>query len=236
LPFSEGSLSQKDHSGASDSLPVFAFDFGLLKTGSLEVRRLDVYFSEDRPEILRLQVSPPPLLSRVRRRYRATRLSLERSSESALPSMRRARARPVAGAKKIQRLHPWNEPRTLRESGGKRKPTSRIGARGILGLDEEIAYALEVRDFRMRYRSSFEARRAGDRAAAFPFGTYQMRVVHRAAAETRPLPDAIVAMPGPSLADVIAELEREPVARDDLFAETVTLLDDVRGCVRRRSG
>jgi hypothetical protein len=156
------------------------------------------------------------------------RKSANRSSESALQSMRRARARPVAGVKKIQRLHPWNEPRTLRESGGKRKPTFRIGARGILGLDEEIACALEVRDSRMRYRGSFEAWRAGDRAAAFPFGTYQMRVVHRAAAEPRPLPDAIVAMPGPSLADVIAELEREPVTGDDVFAETASLLDDLR--------
>jgi hypothetical protein len=212
-----------------EHMPDFAFDFGLWKTGGIEVRRPDVYFSEDRPETLRLHVSPPPLL------YRAFGGTVERlvyhmhrSSESALQSMRRARKRPVAGVKKIKRLHPWNEPRTLRESGGRRKPTFRIGGRGILGLAEEIACVLEVRDFRTRYRRSFDAWRTSDRAAAFPFGTYQMRVVHRAAAEPRPLPDAIVAMPGPSLADVIAELEREPVERDDLVGETATLLDDVR--------
>jgi putative transposase len=212
-----------------EHMPDFAFDFGLWKTGVLEVRRPDVYFSEHRPETLRLCVSPPPVL------YRAfggdlERLvyHMERSSESALQSMRRARTRPVVGVKKIRRLHPWNEPRTLRESGGKRKPSFRIGARGVLGLDEEIACAREVRDFRMRYRRSFEARRAGDHAATFPFGTYQMRALHGAPTESSPALDAIVAMPGPSLADVIAELERAPVTRDDALARTTSLLDEVR--------
>jgi hypothetical protein len=98
----------------------------------------------------------------------------------------------------------------------------------VLGLDEEIACALEVRDFRTRYRRSFEAWRTGDRAAAFPFGTYQMRVLHRGSADSVPLPDAIVAMPGPSLADVMAELGRGPVTRDEVFADTASLLDEVR--------
>jgi hypothetical protein len=213
-----------------EHMPDFTFDFDLWKTGALEVERPAVFFGKERPERLRLEVTPPPLL------YRAFGGDLERLvyhmgrvAESAMKRIRGARKRPVIGVKKVLRLHPWNEPRTLRETGGAVKPTFRVGARGILAMESEIACALEVRAHRARYRQAFAARRRGDAAVAFPFGTYQMRVVHRAPVETSPMPDAIVAMPGPLLCDVKAELERSRAPREQTLVATRALLDEVSG-------
>jgi hypothetical protein len=187
-----------------------------------------VFFSKDRPERLRLYVTPPPLLFRAfggdmeRLVYH-----MEKLSEHAMQSVRRARKRPVAGAKKVLRIHPWSEPSTLRESGGKKRPTFRIGARGIVAIETEIECAREVRAFRERYRETFEARRGGDLDPTYPFGTYQMRAIHRAPTDSLPPLDAIVARPGPLLADISAELDRHPLPREEAFAISAALTDSV---------
>jgi hypothetical protein len=189
-------------------MPDFAFDFGLWKTGSIDVKRPPVYFSEDRPEILRLEVTPPPLL------YRAFGGDIERLVyhmdklvERALETVRDARGgRAFAGVQRVLQMHPWNEPQSLREPRGRRVPTFRVGARGILGQLDEIACATETRAFRQRHERSRCARLEGDATAVFPFGTYQMRVLHDAPVESAPAHDARVAMPGPLLSEIKAEL------------------------------
>lgn len=189
-------------------MPDFAFDFGLWKTGWLEVKRPPVYFSEDRPEVVRLEVTPPPLL------YRAFGGDLERLvyhmeklTERALEAVRRARGgRPFAGVRRVLQMHPWNEPQSLREARGRRVPTFRVGARSIVGQLAEIACAKETRAFRQHHERSRRARLDGDGGAVFPFGTYQMRALHKAPVEREQPPDARVAMPGPLLSEVKTEL------------------------------
>jgi hypothetical protein len=72
----------------------------------------------------------------------------------------------------------------------------------------------------------------------FPFGTYQMRVLHKAPIEREPPPDARVSMPGPLLSEVQAELgelagadERERLregARAMLGEVEAAIIDEAR--------
>jgi hypothetical protein len=55
-----------------------------------------------------------------------------------------------------------------------------------------------------------------------------MRAIHRAPTEALPPLEAIVARPGPLLADVYAELEREPLPREEALASNAALTDSVR--------
>jgi hypothetical protein len=222
-PVAAGLVDRPEH------MPDFAFGFGLWKTGFIEIERPPLFFSDDCPKCLRLCVTPPPLLLRAfggdveRLVYHMGKLS-----EHAIQSVRRARNRPVAGAKKVSRIHPWSEPRTMRESGGQKRPTFRFGARGIVTIATEAECAREVRAFRERYRETFEARRGGDLEPVYPFGTYQMRAIHRAPTEPLPPLDAIVARPGPLLSDIYAELERQQVSREEALASSAALTDSVR--------
>jgi hypothetical protein len=209
-------------------MPDFAFDFGLWKTGSLEVERPPVYFDDSRPARLTLKVTPPPLL------YRAFGgdveklvYHMERLTTRALEALREKRARPAVGAKRLVRLHPWSEPRTLRERGGERVPSFRVGARGIVGVEAEVHCAEETRWFRKRHHAVRLARRDGDASAAYPFGTYEKLVVYRAPVESEPLPDAILCRPGPLHDDIVAELEREHVAHEEIGARFQALCDEV---------
>lgn len=51
-----GLVSRPEH------MPGYTFDFELWNKGYLDVQRPPVYFADDRPECIRLYVTPPPLL------------------------------------------------------------------------------------------------------------------------------------------------------------------------------
>ena len=212
-----------------EHMPNRVLDFGLWKTGYIEVDRPPLYFGADRPERQRLYLTPPPLLYRAfggdvdRLVHHMTRLS-----EDGIHALRAKRTRLPMGAKALRRLHPWSEPRTLRETGGAPMPTFRIGARGIVGQRHRIEAAVEVRGFRRTHRAARIARRDGNSTVCYPFGTYAARVHHGAPVEPSPSPNARVSLPGPLLADVQAELiasrrERGPAPHE--------LLDDVRSAL-----
>jgi hypothetical protein len=192
-------------------MPGFVFDFGLWKVGYIDVPRPDFYFSKRQPEVLRLEVTPPPLL------YRAFGgdidklvYAMERLVEQGLRELRAKRRSEPLGARRITRLHPWSEPRTLRETRGQRIPTFRIGARGIVGQQQHIEAALETRAFRQEHRDVRLARASGDVEREAPYGTYLMRVRHGAPMAPPPEPfAAIVTRPGPTLREVKAELEAQ---------------------------
>jgi hypothetical protein len=76
---------------------------------------------------------------------------MKRVSEHAGQELRAARNRPGLGPREVQRFHPWSEPRSLRERGGERVPTIRIGARGIDGRLTSIAAAHETHVFRAEH-------------------------------------------------------------------------------------
>jgi hypothetical protein len=192
-----------------EHMPGRCLDFGLWRSGYIEVRRPDFYFSRDRPEVLRLHLTPPPLLLLAfdgdvdKLAYHMQRLATDAARE-----LRAARSRPVLGARRLQRMHPWSEPRTLRETRGKLVPTFRIGARGTAGRELHQQAARETRAFRHSYRQALHAHRAGDRCALFPYGTYQLRL-ERAVPVAEPPLEGLITRPGPLLCDVRAELEAD---------------------------
>ncbi len=213
-----------------EDMPGRTLDFGIWKTGYIEVERPPVFFDASRPERLRLYLTPPPLL------YRAfggdmDRLvhHMRRLGEDGLRAIRAARTRPVMGAEALRRLHPWSEPRTMRESGGGRVPSFKIGARGIVPREQRIAAAMEVCDFRREHEAQRIARRDGDFEARFPFGTYAMRAYRGAPVEPAPPPGALVALPGPLLEQVRDELAREGRGAS---ADAAPLVDEVRAALR----
>ncbi|MGE3636484.1 MAG: hypothetical protein AB7P00_41655 [Sandaracinaceae bacterium] len=190
-----------------EEMPGWTFDFGLWKRGPIEVARPDVYYDPKRSEpSLPLTFTPPPLL------YRAAGGDLDklvhhmrRGTEHAVRELHVARKRrPVMGAKAVTRIHPWNEPRTMRESGGQRVPTFKIGASGLTRRTMTIQASLEVRGFRAEYRDARLRRRNGE-DVPMPHGTYLMKVQHGAPVAAQH-EDAVVTADGPTLDEVTAEL------------------------------
>jgi len=219
-----------------EHMPGRTLDFGLWKTGYIEVERPPVYFSKDRPAVLRLELTPPPLLYEAfdgdldRLVYQMTRLS-----EEGLRALRAVQRRPPMGARALERLHPWSEPRTLRESRAERVPAFQLGARGLAGRQERIEGALEVRGYRQDHREVRLARRAGDLERRFPFGTYAMRVYHGAPVEPEPALEARVTRPGPLLSDVEAALAQRRHDRVALRAASEALCEEVREAWREEA-
>ena len=227
-----------------EHMPGYRFDFGLWRSGYLEVKRPDFYFSRERPEVLRLEISPPPLLLQAfDGDINKLAHNMQRLATDAARELRAARSRPALGARQIARMHPWSEPRTLRETRGTRVPTFRIGARGIAGQELRGAAGRETRAFRKSYRTALDARRAGDSEAVFPYGTYQMRVEHSVPIADPPEPGtALITSPGPLLCDIKAELEADKALRlvdasqESRTPKHIELLDEVRAAFRDEAG
>jgi hypothetical protein len=224
-PVAAGLVARPEH------MPMRTLDFSRWKAGYVEVERPPVYFSEDRPERLRLYLTPPPLL------YRAFGGDLDalvhhmgRLVEDGIRALRDVRRRPPTGARALRRLHPWSEPTTLREPGGGPRPTFRSGARGIVGRRQRIDGARDTRRFRAENREARIARRDGDLERRFPYATYGMRVYHGAPVEDAPAEYAVVTRPGPTLEDVKTELA---VLGPEAFREGAReLVHEVRGALR----
>jgi hypothetical protein len=222
-----GLVSRPEH------MPGHTFTFDLWRKGYLDVERPPVYFGDDRPESIRLLVTPPPLL------FAAFGGDLDwliyhmkRTSEDAGRTLRaHSRSQPL-GARAIERMHPWSEPRTLRETGGSRIPSFRLGARGIVGRQTATTAALQTREFRREHHDARLARLEGDYERCFPFGTYEMRVRHRVPL-TQSNNGALVTEPGPLLCDVIAELDAglRLRSRNDVRDQAAQMLDEVRAAV-----
>ena len=211
----------------AEHMPGRAFDFDLWKRGYVDVERPPIYFGKERPDTIPLYVTPPPLLFAAfggdldRLIYHMKRLA-----EHGARELRGAMRRPPLGARGVLRIHPWNEPRSLRESSGTPVPTFRVGAFDILGRQSRIQCAKETRLFRHEYREARHARKDGDVEAVFPYGTYGMRVHHNAPIASEPYDGVLLTQPGPTLDDIIDDLQTERGA--PLSEEALQLLDDVR--------
>jgi hypothetical protein len=152
-PVAAGLVARPEH------MPMRTLDVGLWKTGYIDIARPPLYFDESRPEIVRLYLTPPPLLYEAfGGDLDALVFQMKRLENDAIRALRDAQKRPVMGAKNVTRIHPWSEPRTMREPGGNPVPTFRIGARGILGRTRRIEGACEVRAFRHAHRDTRIAR------------------------------------------------------------------------------
>jgi len=213
-------------------MPGWTFDFGMWKCGAIMVRRPSVYFDPDvYPEWLPLTFTPSPEL------YRAFGGDLDalvhhirKLAEGAVGALREARGgRPVIGAAALRRIHPWNEPRTMREPGGDRVPTFKHGARGLTAKLWDIAGALDTKRFRAEHHEARLERLAGE-PAVFPYGTYLMRVQHGAEV-AEPHGDALVTLPGRTLDEVKEELANREGARHRKLE-----LDPIRDAFRDEAG
>jgi hypothetical protein len=218
-----------------EHMPGYCFDFELWQRGVIEVKRPDFYFSSDRPELLRLPVTPPPLLlAAFDGDLDKLVYSMQRLASDGARELRAARSRDSLGARALVRMHPWSEPRTLRETRGKLVPSFRLGARGIVGRQVRIEAALETRAFREQYRCARNARRAGDLRARFPYGTYQLRLQHSVPVAPAPIA-GLINKPGPLLGDVLAELGSAKRHRVDRAEGRFALVDEVRDAFREEA-
>jgi len=117
-------------------------------------------------------VTPPPLLLQAfdgdidRAVYHLNKLT-----NDVCQQLRATRKWPAMGAQKVQRIHPWSEPRTLREPGGHRVPSFRIGSRGIIAREHDQAARKEVRQFRHEHEEVRLARHGGGN----PFQQFRCR-------------------------------------------------------------
>ncbi len=191
-PVAAGLVARPEH------MPGRVLDFGHWKSGGILVTRPDVYFDKSRPEELWLELTPPPLLLHAfDGDLDALVHHMRRLCEDGMRALRDARRRPPLGAQRVQRLHPWAEPKTMGEPGGRAVASFKIGARGLMARELEYLAANEVRAWRREHEACRRERIAG-RHAIFPYGTYGARVF-LGAEVAAPLPDAIVAQPGPLL-------------------------------------
>lgn len=219
-----GLVSRPEH------MPDHVFDFDLWKSEGIVVTRPELYFDKTRPSELILTFTPPPLLLReFDGDLDKLIYNMKRLSDHAGQQLRQARrGRAPMGAQAVQRLHPWSEPRTLREKRGQRVPTFRIGARGIDGCIAAACAAAEVKQFRIENRQTRLARKAGDHNAVFPFGTFEQVEFHGAPEQPQCKDTAFVTKPGPLLADVKNELaqERTQHERQAARAQAIAISND----------
>jgi hypothetical protein len=216
-PPAAGLVSRPEH------MPGQPFEWGLWKSEGLVKKRPPIFFDRSRPSELLLSYEPTPgLMHAFGGDLDALLYHLRQLSRDALRDIHRAqRGRPPLGAQKLQRLHPYDEPRTPAEPRGQRIPTFRIGARGLLGRERHIRASVETTAF----RESHEARRLErleGRDVEFLYGTYGMRVFHGAKV-AEPDPEALLAQPGPLLHEILEELEHGPAPsveeRDEMLEE-----------------
>jgi hypothetical protein len=191
-------------------MPSAFFDFGLWKTGPLSIPRPDVYFDPDScPDVLPLSFTPPPELYRTfDGDLDALVHHMRRLSDEAVRTLRDARqGRPVLGAAALRRIHPWNEPRSLRAPRGGTAPVYKVGAGGLTGKAWSEAANFDVLRFRKEHRDARQ-RRLEVPETVFPHGTYLMRVEHGAQV-AEAYGDAVVSAPGMTLEEVRAQLEQD---------------------------
>ena len=186
--------------------------------GGLVVKRPDVYFGKNRPEELRLELTPPPALLRagdgdvVR-----LRKALLEEADRGEAQLRRERIRPALGPDALRSMHPWQEPKTLAEPGGGRVPRFKVGGRGPAARALRIRASLEWKHWKGGYWGSLD-HWPEHRDTPFPYGTYEMRRFHRVNVAD-PAPDALLAAPG----DVEGV---EPAGRDALRDAAQTGAED----------
>lgn len=188
-------------------MPDCRFDYGLWRGQPLTIKRPPFYFNPKTTEPereLHFEVDPLTFLEfsgdldSIIHHYR-------RAERSAVASFRRARTFPVLGAKRLRRIHPYDEPRSKRKAHRGVIPTFKLGARGVTGRTQRILACKEVTAFRRAHSEANRARRDCEEAV-FPAGTYKMRVAHNVSV-AEPGLDAIVTAPGLTLDDVADVLQ-----------------------------
>lgn len=216
----------------SASMPGVKLSHHHWRSGPIVVKRPPFYVDpKTNPDHMLLELSPPPELYRAfGGDMDALVHHLDRLVEHGRAQIRSARKKHAAplGAKEVTRIHPWSEPRTLREARGRRVPTFKVGARDVAGRRVSRDAARDTKRFRALHREVRIARRDGDTTRAYPYGTYKARVHEGAPVEDGPLEGAVVTAPGATLDEVKAELAQQGADGKTNLEARHALLDEVR--------
>ena len=210
-----------------EEMPGFVFDWTLwLPDRGVVVPRFERYFdARSHPSELELRfVAPPMLLDAFGGDVPRLVYHMEKLTERTCQAICRARKRPARGARAVLRIHPYDEPRTMRETRGQRVPTFRIGARGIVGRERRIVASVGVTHFRDRHGGAMGEWSAGNRDVVFPYGTYEMARLHGVNVEDAPPPGCILTAPGVEGGDARSVTENSRAA---LVEEAETFLEEL---------
>ncbi len=207
-------------------MPGFVFDFDMWARGRIRVRRTDFFYDKrTRPDWVEVRFRPPAkLLAAFGGDLKRLILYMKKLLREAIRQLNRARKWPVMGAQRVKRIHPYNEPRTRRETGGVVIPTYKQGARGLVGRRVHIQARTETTEFRRASREAFRELCAG-RPKSFPHGTYQWRRLLDVDVEAAD-PSLLITGPEPTLDETIEELRMNPRKASD--EEVEKLLTEVR--------
>ncbi|HJL18183.1 MAG TPA: hypothetical protein RMH99_21140 [Sandaracinaceae bacterium LLY-WYZ-13_1] len=212
-----------------EDYPGFVSDLSLMRGGVVVVKRPPIYFSEELPAEIALRFGPPPGLvaafgGDMERAVHWMRKEA-RDRERQLRERRRAEGRGVVGASVVARVHPWSEPRTPCERGRPAPEYLATGDLDVSAREMNRRLGLEVTTYREDQGSALKEWRGGNREVEFPYGTYQMRVLHGVRI-AEPREGAILCAPR----DVDAiEWEGEALDPKRVLADSAELLDEALG-------
>lgn len=133
------------------------------------------------PKTVRLVLTASPGLRRLARRE-ADRVLTDRvvERETEIRASFRAAGREFQGMDAVMRVDPNSSPRS-------REPRRELNPKlAAAEVEERVAAIEELQAFRAAYREAWLLWRAGKRSAVFPWGTYLMRVQHRATCRPPP--------------------------------------------------
>jgi len=208
-----------------EDVPGWCFDWGLWRPGAyVPAPCPGGYFDRRRRKDLRLVFTPPAeLLAAFGGDHGRLIYAMRQMTEHGIRQLRRARTRAVRGPERLQRVHPWSEPRTLAARTERFIPSFKFG-RTAGATGRRIAGAKEIKGFRERHEEARKHRLAG-KEHRFPYGTYQMRVLHNAPVETEPPNEARVTRPGPTHEDL--EETKSDIERTLLESARKTLAESL---------
>jgi len=135
------------------------------------VRRPNVFFTKDMPEVVELVlVRPPVMLEMSDERLRSVIRERVMQGERTLIDLREREGRVVLGERRVRHQRHDDAPRTPRAGSGVQP---RVSTRSVWALVETLR---RNRSWIAAYREALEQFCAGVRDAVFPHGTYLMRV------------------------------------------------------------
>jgi putative transposase len=147
----------------------------LPSTRRIEARRPDVWFSSDRPEVLTLELTPPPAWTGDADTWHAWLDENLSQREDEIRRERGKQRKPFLGRARVLTQRPFDRPRNPDELVPTRNPTLKTSGDGPL-----MRFAITaLRAWRRAYREA-RARWCLDKTVGFPLGTWW--VVKRAGA------------------------------------------------------
>src|SRR5690606_14626778 len=98
-----------------EDMPGTVIEWGMWKSGGIDVVKPPVYYGDRRPDRLPVELSAvPDLYGQFGGHMDALVHHMRKLSEHGLEAIQRARTRPVLGAAAVKKIHPWSEPKTPR--------------------------------------------------------------------------------------------------------------------------